>query len=258
MPYQVTTPVFQGPLDLLLTLITAEKVDLWEVSVSRIVDAYLGELADHDDLDLEVATELVLVAAILIELKCRRLLPGPDDAEGDEELGRWEERDLLLARLLECRTFREAARALERLAARAALSLPRVAGMEERFAGLAPDLLAGLGPEDLRAALLRVVTIQPPPQVDLSHLAPLTVSVEEMATAMVGELAAARVATFRHLTRHAAGRMEVIAAFLAVLELYKDGLVDLDQAATFGELRVSWLGGDGAPAYPEAVGEAAG
>lgn len=242
MPYQVTTPVFDGPLDLLLHLVTAEKVDLWEVSISRIVDAYLGELASHDDLDLEVATELALTAAILIELKCRRLLPGPDDAEGDEELSGWEERDLLLARLLECRTFREAARALEALAARASLCLPRVAGMEEPFARLGPDPLAGLAPEDLRAALLRVVDVQPPPRVDVSHLPPLTVSVGEAAAALVGELAKAGVATFRHLTRQATARMEVIVAFLAVLELYKDGLVDLDQAGTFGELRVSWLG----------------
>src|SRR5947199_6362309 len=148
MPYEVQTPVFEGPFDLLLHLILREQVDVYEISLSTIVDAYLAELdrmrqADNR-LDLDVATEFLLIAATLIELKARRLLPGRDDVELDEELALWEERDLLLARLLECKTFKDAARALERLADRAELSQPRRAGMEERFVGLVPDVLAGV------------------------------------------------------------------------------------------------------------------
>ncbi len=109
MPYEVRTPVFEGPFDLLLHLITSEQVDLYEVRISHIVDAYLAELERMEALDLEVATEFVLIAATLIELKCRRLLPGRDDVDLDEELAVWEERDLLLARLLECKTFKDAA-----------------------------------------------------------------------------------------------------------------------------------------------------
>ena len=135
VPYEVATPVFEGPFDLLLHLITKEQVDIYEVSLSAIVDAYVRSIEDMGVLDLEVATEFLLIAATLIELKTRRLLPGRDDVDLDEELALWEERDLLLARLLECKTFKDAAAALQRLAARAELSHPRTAGLEEPFLG---------------------------------------------------------------------------------------------------------------------------
>src|SRR3954469_21612179 len=112
MSVEVSTPVFEGPFDLLLHLIMREQVDLYQVSLARIVDAYLVELDRLEGLDLEVATEFLLIAATLIELKARRLLPGPDDVDIDDEFALWEERDLLLARLLECKTFKDAARAL--------------------------------------------------------------------------------------------------------------------------------------------------
>src|SRR6476661_803057 len=112
MSYAVRTPVFEGPFDLLLHLILKQEVELWEVSLSEIVDAYLTELDRMDGLDLDVATEFLLIAATLVELKARRLLPGLDELELDEELLRFEERDLLLARLLECKTFKDAAKAV--------------------------------------------------------------------------------------------------------------------------------------------------
>ena len=126
-------PVFEGPFDLLLHLILREQVELWEVDLSRIVDAYLAELEKLEDLDLEMATEFLLIAATLVELKTRRLLPGSDDVDLDEEFSLWEERDLLLARLLECKTFKDASGALQRLAEVAERSYARRAGMEERF-----------------------------------------------------------------------------------------------------------------------------
>src|SRR5215218_4051994 len=100
VPYEVSTPVFEGPFDLLLHLITRSQVDLYEVSLSAIVDAYLAHVEGMTDLDLDVATEFLLIAATLIELKSSRLLPDVRDADLDEELALWEERDLLLARLL--------------------------------------------------------------------------------------------------------------------------------------------------------------
>ena len=115
MSYAVRTPVFEGPFDLLLHLILKQEVELWEVSLSEIVDAYLVELDRLEALDLDIATEFLLIAATLVELKARRLLPGLDELELDEELLRFEERDLLLARLLECKTFKDAAKALEGL-----------------------------------------------------------------------------------------------------------------------------------------------
>src|SRR3712207_1802775 len=108
MPYEVQTTVYEGPFDLLLHLITREEVDLWEISLSAIVDAYVTEVERMDVVDLDGATEFLVIAATLVELKCRRLLPGPADVDVDEELALFEERDLLLARLLECKTFRDA------------------------------------------------------------------------------------------------------------------------------------------------------
>src|ERR1700710_807212 len=113
MGYAVSTPVFEGPFALLLHLILQEEVDLWEVSLARIVDAFLAEVEKLGEMDLEIATEFLLIAATLVELKARRLLPDADDLELDEELLRFEERDLLLGRLLECKTFKDAARELE-------------------------------------------------------------------------------------------------------------------------------------------------
>src|SRR4051794_25919741 len=141
MAYEVTTPVYEGPLDLLLHLILREEVDIWEISLARIVDAYVAELARLESLDLDLATEFLLIAATLVELKTRRLLPGADDGDLDEELALWEERDLLLARLLECKTFKDVAARFARLAAAAGRSVARVAAPEEPLASLPPHLL---------------------------------------------------------------------------------------------------------------------
>src|SRR5918911_3082568 len=137
-PYEVHTTVYDGPFDLLLHLIVRDQVDVYQVSLSRIVDAYLAEVEHLGALDLDVATEFLLIAATLVELKTRRLLPRLDDPETEEELALLEERDLLLARLLECKTFRDAGAALARRARTASLSWPRTAGLEERFLTLVP------------------------------------------------------------------------------------------------------------------------
>ena len=242
MSYEVQTPVFEGPFDLLLHLITREQVELYEISISTIVDAYLAHLASMEHLDLDVATEFLLIAATLIELKTRRLLPGRDDIDLDEELALWEERDLLLARLLECKTFKDAAEALQSLAGSAERSHPRRAGMEERFLSLVPDVLAGVTPDDLKAAFLRALVPKPQPRVDLDHVAPIRASVRDAVEELVDELPRVGVITFRHLTQDLAERLAVIVRFLAVLELYKEGLVDLDQTENFGDLTVTWLG----------------
>ncbi len=242
MPYEVSTPVYEGPFDLLLHLITREEVDLWEVSLAAIVDAYLVEIERMGAVDLEVATEFLVVAATLVELKCRRLLPGPDDVELDEELALFEARDLLLARLLECKTFRDAGAALARLAAGAGASHPRTAGLEARFIDLTPDLLAGVTPGDLRDAFLRATTPKPVPRVDLDHVAPIRASVAEVVEELAAVLPSAGRVSFRRLSTGLPSRLDVIVRFLALLELYKQGLVDLDQAVTFGELEVQWTG----------------
>src|SRR5688572_29417891 len=133
MSYDVTTPVFEGPFDLLLHLILREQVELYDVSLTKIVDSYLAEIEQMERLSLDVATEFLLIAATLIELKTRRLLPDDDDLDLDDELALWSERDLLLTRLVECKTFKDAAVALQHLADDAGRSHPRVAGPDERF-----------------------------------------------------------------------------------------------------------------------------
>ena len=245
MAYAVSTPVFEGPFDLLLHLITKEQVDIYEVSLRTIVDAYVVELERMQILDLEVATEFLLIAAILVELKTRRLLPGRDDVDLDDELALWEERDLLVARLLECKTFKDAASALERMSARAALSYPRRAGLEDQFLGLAPDLLAGITAEQLRDAFIRAVTPKPPPRVDTDHVAPIRVSVRDTVDELAQRLPRLGRVTLRTLTRGIADRLTVIVHFLAVLELCKQGLVDLEQGEVFGDLHVAWTGAAG-------------
>ena len=245
MAYEVQTTVFEGPFDLLLHLILNEQVDLYEISLSRIVDAYIAELEKMEGLDLEVATECLLIAATLVELKARRLLPGDPDVELDDEFSLWEERDLLLARLVECKTFKDAALLLSAMADEAGRSFPRTAGLDERYSDLAPDLLAGVTAADLQAAMVRALTPRPVPRVELDHVAPSRMSVTEAVAELVDELPRIGRTTFRAVTDSFVERLDVVVRFLAVLELYKQGMIDLDQPTTFGELTISWLGGDG-------------
>jgi segregation and condensation protein A len=246
MPYTVSTPVFEGPFDLLLHLITREQVDLWEVSLSDIVDGYVATLVEmRAALDLEVATEFLLIASVLLELKARRLLPGRENVELEEELALWEERDLLIARLLECKTFKDAAAALQRRMESAGRSWPRLAGLDERFLGLVPDVLAGVTADQLRDAMGWVLAPKPEARVILDHVAPVRASVGDAVTELLDELPRVGRISFARLTSGLAERLEVIVWFLAVLELYKQGAVDLEQPATFGTLDVIWLGASG-------------
>lgn len=244
MPYAVQTPVFEGPFDLLLHLILSEQVDLYEISLSTIVDGYLVELGRMEQLNLEMASEFLLIAATLVELKSRRLLPQSDDLDLDEELALWEERDLLLHRLVECKTFKEAAIVLSVLAGEAGRSVGRTVGVDERYVGLMPDLLAGVTPDDLRRAYLRAIAPRPTPRIDLDHVAPIRASVTDAIAELVDELPRFGRITFRALTGDLVERLEVVVRFLAVLELFKLGMVDLDQPQTFGDIQIVWLGRD--------------
>src|SRR6476660_3780532 len=229
MSVEVSTPVFEGPFDLLLHLILREQVDLYEVSLSRIVDAYLGEIERMLSIDLDVATEFLLIAATLVELKARRLLPGRESVDLDEELAMWEERDLLLARLVECKTFKDAALVLERLHAAAARSLPRACGPDERYIDLTPDALEGVNPERLRQAFLRAMQPKPVQRVDLFHVNNVKASVIDAVAELLDELPRVGRITFRELTDAFVERVEIVVRFLAMLELFKQGHVDIRQ-----------------------------
>jgi segregation and condensation protein A len=216
-------------------------VELWEVSLSEIVDAYLAELDRLEGFDLDIATEFLLIAATLVELKARRLLPGLEDLELDEELLRFEERDLLLARLLECKTFKDAARALETQMRRADRSVARRTGPEEPFRWMVPDPLERVRLEALRAAALRMLSAPVVAVVDTEHIAPVRASVRDAVESVLRLLPESEPMSFRALVAGAPQRLEVIVRFLAVLELYKQGMVDLLQFSNFGELLVRRL-----------------
>jgi segregation and condensation protein A len=235
--------LYEGPFDLLLHLILADEVDIHDVSLARIVDAYLVEVERLQQVDLDIATEFLLIAATLVELKARRLLPGPADVDLDEELALWEERDLLLARLLECKTFKDVSRRLALLADDADRSVPRRIGPDERFDGLMPDLLAGLTPRRLQEAAIAAFTPRPAPRIDLQHVAPIRASVADAVAELVDELPRAGRLTFAQLTSTLVERLDVIVRFLAVLELFKQGLIELDQAERFGDIVVEWRAG---------------
>ena len=244
MAFEVATPVYDGPFDLLLHLILKEEVDIHEVSLTRIVEAYLEEIQRMQMLDLDVATEFLLIASTLVELKTRRLLPGREDMDLDEELAMWSERDLLLARLLDCKTFKDVASVFSQLTERASLSFPRRSGPDERFADLLPDMLDGVTPLRLQRAYLRVTQPKPPTSIDLLHVAPIRASVAEALMEMLETLPKLGKVTFRQITEAIYDRIEVVVRFLAILELYKQGRVSLEQSDRFGEIEVQWTAGD--------------
>lgn len=242
MAVDVSTPVFEGPFDLLLHLILKEQVDIYEVDLARIVDAYLHEIEAMQSLDLDVATEFLLIAATLVELKARRLLPGREDVDLDEELALWEERDLLLARLLECKTFKDVGRVFGSLADEADRSFARAVGPDERFAELMPDLLEGVRPKHVHSAYVRATTPKPEPKVDLFHVGVIKANVADALAELVDELPRVRRITFRRLTSDLVDRIEIIVRFLALLELFKQGYLEIEQSEKFGDIDIVWIG----------------
>lgn len=243
MAVDVSTPVFEGPFDLLLHLILKDQVDIHEVALSIIVDAFLTEIERMQNLDLEVATEFLLIASTLVELKARRLLPGREDVDLDEELALWEERDLLLARLLECKTFKDVGQVFAEMADSADRSYARACGPDESFNELMPDLLEGISPRHVAAAYERAMTPKPVPKVDLFHVAAIRANVADALAELLDELPRIRRITFRHLTADLVERLEIIVRFLALLELFKQGFVELDQSEKFGDIDIVWTGG---------------
>jgi segregation and condensation protein A len=244
----VATPVYEGPFDLLLQLILKEQVDIYEVNLSTIVDAFLVEIERMQAakaLDLDVITGFLLIAATLVDLKARRLLPNQADMDLDEELALWEERDLLLARLLEAKTFKDVAGIFSKLADDADLSFPRAVGPDERFAAVMPDMLEGTSVKSLQRAAIRALTPRPVPFVDLFHVDPIKITVADAVAELLDELPRAGKISFRRLTADLGDRIEVIVRFLALLELFKQGVIELEQTERFGDIEVVWSPDDG-------------
>ncbi len=242
MTYAVSTPTFEGPIDLLLHLVSSHEVDVLDIPLLPIVDGFVRVLTEQrDQIDFNQLSEFLLMAAILIELKSQKLLPGRESSDDDDDLVGWEERDLLLARLLECRAYAAAADVFATMTEVAARSIPREVGLPADFAVHAPDLLAGVTPEELAQAYLRGAAERPVPRVDLSHVTVDTVSVAEAVSSLIALPRRDRATSFRTLVEGCTTRMEVIVRFLALLELCKMGRVTLGQGQTFGDLQIDWL-----------------
>lgn len=245
--YEVSTPAYRGPFEVLLHLIVREQVEIYDVSIAPITDAFLAEIEHLAECDLEVTTEFLLIAATLIDLKIKAMLPSETAAELDDELEAVSERDLLLARMLECNTFRDASQTLRRLFAAAARSRPRTVGVtEQRWLMLAPAVLKGVSAAEIRTAYLRAAAPRAEPRVDTTHITPISLTVGDAVAVLVEELANHKQATFRRLTEGIDDRLELVVRFLAVLELIKQGLADVEQATTFGDIVISWTGRDDA------------
>jgi segregation and condensation protein A len=238
--FQVHLDVFEGPFDLLLALISKHKLDITEIALSSVTDEFIGYIrALAGGWDLDQASYFLVVAATLLDLKAARLLPS-GEVDDEEDLALLEARDLLFARLLQYRAYKEVADVFSVRLSQEGRRYPRRVPMEPRFAELLPEVLIGIGAAEFAVIAARVLAPRQQPSVSTAHLHVPRTSVREQAEILLARLRKLRRATFRQLIADTAGTYEVVARFLAVLELYRDGLVSLDQVAPLGDLYLSW------------------
>jgi segregation and condensation protein A len=236
---------FDGPFDLLLQLISRHKMDVTEVSLSIVIDEFIsfirGLEASGQGWELEQATEFLVVAATLLDLKAARLLPS-GDVEDEEDLALLEARDLLFARLLQYRAFKEIAATFSERIAAADKSFARVVALDPALAALLPEVLIGVGAQRFAAIAERVLTPKVAPVVAVQHLHMALVSVAEESKMVVEALRHSKSLSFRNLIADADSTLVVVARFLALLDLYRQGVLRFDQVIALGELQISWTG----------------
>jgi segregation and condensation protein A len=239
--FEVHLDVFEGPFDLLLALIGKHKLDITEIALSAVTDefiSYIEALADRWDLDQ--ASYFLVVAATLLDLKAARLLPS-GEVDDEEDLALLEARDLLFARLLQYRAYKEAAAMLAGQLAAQSRRFPRRVPMEPRFADLLPEVLLGLGPDQFAAIAAGVLAPRRPPVVSTAHLHVPRTTVREQADIVVNKLRSLGRASFRELSADCEGTYEIVARFLAVLDLFRDRCLLFEQEVPLGELYISWI-----------------
>nr|WP_242504375.1 ScpA family protein [Promicromonospora panici] len=255
--FQVHLHNFEGPFDLLLSLIAKHKMDVTEVALAVVTDEFVAHIReaerasreaaargeDHESWDLGVASEFLVIAATLLDLKAARLLPGVVD-EDEEDLELLEARDLLFARLLQYRAYKEVSKFVAERLVSAGRRVPRLTPLEPHLAAILPELVWDTTGEQLAELAARVLAPKPPPVVGLAHLHGSAVSVREEAGVIVKRLRAERSVTFRSLTA-GTERLVTVARFLALLELFRDSLVGFEQVSPLGELTVRWTAGPG-------------
>jgi segregation and condensation protein A len=235
---------FEGPFDLLLGLISKHKLDVTEVALSRVTDEFIAHIkAAGPDWDLDQTTEFLVVASTLLDLKTSRLLPHAV-VEDEEDLALLEARDLLFARLLQYRAYKQVAAIVRDQMAAEARCVPRSVCLEERYASLLPEVLIGLGVGELALLAAAALTPKPEPMVGFSHLHAPLVSVREQAGLLVARLRTATTTTFRALCADSPDTLTTVARFLALLELFGQGVVAFEQVTALGELNVRWTGSE--------------
>jgi segregation and condensation protein A len=246
--FHVHLEVFEGPFDLLLSLIAKRQLDVTLVALAQVTDEFIAHIrARGDDWDLDQASGFLVVAATLLDLKVARLLPAAD-VDDEEDLALLEARDLLFARLLQYRAFKQIAALFGEAFQREGRRHPRAVPMDPEFSALLPEVLLGVGPARFAEIAARAMAPKAAPVVALDHLHAPKVSVREQAVILAGRLRDSGGATFRALTHDATSTLEVVARFLALLELYREGAVAFDQVAPLGELHVRWVAGETADA----------
>ncbi|MEJ6761447.1 MAG: segregation/condensation protein A [Candidatus Planktophila sp.] len=238
---------FDGPFDLLLQLISRHKLDITEVSLSVVTDEFISFIRalelSGEGWKLDQATEFLVIAATLLDLKAARLLPS-GEIEDEEDLALLEARDILFARLLQYRAFKEIAASFQEAIAAADKSFPRVVALDPELSMLLPEVLIGVGAQRFAAIADRVLTPKSPPVVALEHLHSALVSVAEESKLVVEALRKSRSLSFRSLIQGADTTLVVVARFLALLDLYRQGALRFEQVVALGELQISWIGSD--------------
>jgi segregation and condensation protein A len=247
--FEVRLDNFEGPFDLLLSLISKHKLDITEVALSRVTDEFIahvkaiGSPGQPAQWDLEQTSSFLLVAATLLDLKAARLVP-QGDVEDEEDLALLEARDLLFARLLQYRAFKGIAGVLAERLAGESKRHPRMVGLEERFANLLPEVLIGIGLEQFASLAAKALEPKPVPELSLQHIHTARVSVREQAAIVVERLRRQGAMTFRALCGDSPDTLTTVARFLSLLELFREGAVGFDQVTPLGELTIRWTGSD--------------
>ena len=242
--FEVHLDVFEGPFDLLLALISKHKLDITEVALSKVTDEFIAYIRQRSGgWDLDQVSYFLVVSATLLDLKAARLLPS-GEVEDEEDLALLEARDLLFARLLQYRAYKEVAAVFAGRMAAAARRFPRRVPLEPRFADLLPEVLFAIGAQEFAALAARALAPKAPPVVSVEHIHAPFISIREQAVLIAGRLRGLGRASFRQLSSGAVDNYEIVASFLALLELYREDAVAFEQVSPLGELYVTWTGGD--------------
>lgn len=242
--FSVRVGDFEGPFDLLLQLISKHKLEVTELALHVVTDEFIQYIKDKGtDWDLDEASSFLVVAATLLDLKAARLLPS-GEVEDEEDLALLEARDLLFARLLQYRAFKEVSAIFAERMASAHRRVARTVGLEPQFAALLPEVLLGLGPDQFAALAAKALAPKPVPEVGIGHIHVQKVSVREQAAIIVDRLRRHRTSTFRALVADCDSTMLIVGRFLALLELYRDALVAFEQITPLGDLTIRWTGSE--------------